>query len=142
MDPGKNFYSRRRAVLRVGKAGISRFRAERTGTGICAFLPAYTFAEGGSAVYTLRDICRREVVNLEKGVVIGTVDDIVFDEKDASVEALLIYGRPRLFGLLGRDGDVRIPWAEVISFGRDVILVSTPVGEDPPKISRLRFWEL
>ena len=102
---------------------------------------AYTFSGGGSAVFTLRDICRREVINLEKGVVIGTVDDIVFDEKDARVEALLIYGRPRLFGLLGRDGDVRIPWTEVISFGRDVILVSTPVGEELSRMPRLRFWE-
>ena len=103
--------------------------------------PHMLFSGGGSAVFTLRDICRREVINLEKGVVIGTVDDIVFDEKDARVEALLIYGRPRLFGLLGRDGDVRIPWTEVISFGRDVILVSTPVGEEPPRMPRLRFWE-
>ncbi len=93
-------------------------------------------------MHTLRDICRRDVVNMEKGIVIGTVDDIVFDEKDARVEALLIYGRPRLFGLLGRDSDVRIPWAEVISFGRDVILVSTPVAEDTPRGPRFRFWEL
>ena len=93
-------------------------------------------------MHTLRDICRRDVVNMEKGIVIGTVDDIVFDEKNACVEALLIYGRPRLFGLLGRDSDVRIPWAEVISFGRDVILVSTPVAEDTPRGSRFRYWEL
>ena len=92
-------------------------------------------------MHTLRDICRREVINLEKGIVIGTVDDILFDETNARVEALLIYGRPRLFGLLGRDSDVRIPWAEVISFGRDVILVSTPPGETAGTASRLRFWE-
>jgi YlmC/YmxH family sporulation protein len=103
--------------------------------------PAYTSEEGGFAVNTLRDICRREVINLEKGVVIGTVDDIVFDEKSARIEALLIYGRPRLFGLLGRDSDVRIPWAEVISFGRDVILVSTPVDESVSGRVRPRFWE-
>ena len=91
---------------------------------------------------TLRDICRRSVVNLEKGVIIGTVDDVLFDEKTSQIEALLIYGRTRLFGVLGRDSDVRIPWAEVISFGRDVILVSTPVAEDTPRGSRFRFWEL
>ncbi len=93
-------------------------------------------------MYTLRDICERNVINLEKGIIIGTVDDIVFDEKDARVEALLIYGRPRLFGLLGRDSDVRIPWSEVLSFGRDVIMVSTPVNEETPKSVRHRFWEL
>lgn len=79
---------------------------------------------------------------MEKGVIIGTVDDIVFDETAARIEALLIYGRPRLFGLLGRDSDVRIPWAEIISFGQDVILVSTPVGESGIKAPRFRLWEL
>ncbi|MBQ8611698.1 MAG: YlmC/YmxH family sporulation protein [Oscillospiraceae bacterium] len=90
---------------------------------------------------TLRDICRRSVVNLEKGVIIGTVDDVLFDEKTSQIEALLIYGRTRLFGLLGRDSDVRIPWTEIVSFGRDVIMVSTPVTEDKP-LARRRFLEL
>lgn len=93
-------------------------------------------------MYTLRDICRRNVINLEKGIVIGTVDDIVFDEATSRIEALLIYGRSRLFGLLGRDSDVRIPWTEIISFGRDVIMVSTPVAEEAPKPPRVRFWEV
>lgn len=92
-------------------------------------------------MYTLRDICERNVINLEKGIIIGTVDDIVFDEKNAKVEALLIYGRSHLFGLLGRDSDVRIPWGEVLSFGRDVIMVSTPVNEESAKPPRPRFWE-
>ena len=91
-------------------------------------------------MYTLRDICERNVINLEKGVIIGTVDDLVFDEKSAKVEALLIYGRARLFGLLGREADVRIPWGEVLSFGRDVIMVSTPVADEPPKAPRQRLW--
>lgn len=90
---------------------------------------------------TLRDICRRSVVNLEKGVIIGTVDDVLFDEKTSQIEALLIYGRTRLFGLLGRDSDVSIPWTEIVSFGRDVIMVSTPVAEDTPP-ARRRFLEL
>ncbi len=87
-------------------------------------------------MFTLREICDRNVINMEKGVIIGTVDDIVFDEKNAGVQALLIYGRPRLFGLLGRDSDVRIPWSEVISFGRDVIMVSTEVEEAPKPAPR------
>lgn len=93
-------------------------------------------------MYTLRDLSDRNVINLEKGIIIGTVDDVVFDEKEAKIEALLIYGRARLFGLLGRDSDVRIPWSEILSFGRDVILVSTPVEDTLPKQPKRRFWEL
>lgn len=88
---------------------------------------------------SLRDIRDRNVINLEKGVVIGTVDDVEFDEKEARVEALLIYGRPRLLGLLGRDSDVRVRWEEILSFGRDVIMVNTPIEDAQPHKKR-RFW--
>ncbi len=84
-------------------------------------------------VYTLREIGGKNVISTEKGIIIGTVDDLVFDEKNARVKALLIYGRPRLFGLMGRDADVRIPWEDILTFGQDVIMVKTQVPETPPK---------
>ncbi len=95
---------------------------------------------------TLREISRRNVINLEKGIIIGTVDDLEFDPKEARVKCLVIFGRARMFGLLGRQQDVRIPWSEIISFGRDVIMVSTePVNlakESAGKLRRLvrHFW--
>ena len=92
-------------------------------------------------MYTLHDICNRNVINMEKGVIIGTVDDLVFDAENARVEALMIYGRARLFGLLGRDSDVRVAWDEILSIGQDVIMVSTPVPQEQQKKSRLHLWD-
>ena len=37
--------------------------------------------------------------------------------------ALVVPGRRRLFGLLGREKDRRIPWDSVQRFGEDIILV-------------------
>lgn len=92
-------------------------------------------------MYTLHEICNRNVINMEKGVIIGTVDDIVFDAATARIEALMIYGRARLFGLLGRDSDVRVAWNEILSIGQDVIMVSTPVPQERQKKGKLRLWE-
>ncbi len=89
---------------------------------------------------TVHALYEKNVINMEKGIIIGTVDDVEFDEASARVEALLIYGRPRLFGLLGRDADVRIPWGEVLSFGQDVIMVSTAAEPPPPRPRGLRGW--
>ena len=42
------------------------------------------------------------------------------------VTALIIPGRPRLLGLLGREPDRTIPWSAVRRFGEDIVLVDLP----------------
>ena len=37
----------------------------------------------------------------------------------------MLYGRLKLFGLLGREEDVAIPWKEIEKIGEDVLLVRT-----------------
>ncbi len=91
-------------------------------------------------MYNLRDISIKSVINAAQGIIIGTVDDLVFDETTAQVRELLIYGRPRMFGLMGRDADVRIPWEDVLSFGRDVIMVKTEAKEEKTPAGGLRGW--
>ena len=43
-----------------------------------------------------------------------------------AVRALVVPGRLRLFGLLGREEDRVFPWEAVRRFGADTILVETP----------------
>ena len=52
---------------------------------------------------TFRELCTKEVVQLKDGAGLGRVDDLELDEASARIESLLLLGRPRLFGLLGRD---------------------------------------
>ncbi len=74
---------------------------------------------------TLSELCKKEVIQVATGVDLGRVDDLEFDKSSAQIKALVLFGRPRLFGLLGREPDVSIPWADVAEIGVDVVLVKT-----------------
>ena len=50
---------------------------------------------------TIRELCEKEVVQLEQGVCLGRADDLTFDPATARLQSLILLGRPRLFGLLG-----------------------------------------
>ena len=52
---------------------------------------------------TIRELCEKEVVQLEQGVCLGRADDLELDPATAQLQSLILLGRPRLFGLLGRD---------------------------------------
>ena len=67
---------------------------------------------------TIRELCEKEVVQLEQGVCLG---------------------RLRLFGLLGRDESLTIPWQEIETIGTDAILVHTAVPKAP--VAPHGFWQ-
>ena len=80
----------------------------------------------------LRDLQKKELVNNSYGTKIGYADDVVIDAENATVKSLVVYGRLRLFGLLGRQPDVVIDWEKIEIIGEDAILVSV---SDLPKES-------
>lgn len=71
----------------------------------------------------LVELRNKEVISCENGCRIGFVDDLEVDTSDARVKALVIYGRLKLFGLLGRKEDFIIPWKNIELIGEDTILV-------------------
>lgn len=87
---------------------------------------------------TLRELTRKDVVQIRTGDNLGRVDDLEFDEQNARIRALVLYGRPRLLGLLGREPDVPIPWPDIVNLGSDVVLVQT---EPPPAAPRCGLGE-
>ena len=74
---------------------------------------------------SLSVLCEKDIISISTGQNIGRADDIEFSEKTAVVENLVVYGRPKLFGLLGRGKDIRIAWSDVITIGQDVILINS-----------------
>lgn len=62
----------------------------------------------------------------------GYVGDVEVDLESGRVSALVIPGRLRLFGLLGREEDCVFPWESVRRFGEDIILVEA----DTPQVRR------
>lgn len=79
---------------------------------------------------TFRELSKKEVVQLKEGACLGRIDDMVIDPETARVEKLLMLGRPKLFGLLGRDETLVIDWDEIQKIGANAILVNTPLPEE------------
>ena len=75
----------------------------------------------------------KEVISVEDGSRYGYVGDMEVDLETGQVKALVVPGRRRLFGLLGREDDRYIPWGTVRRFGEDIILV-----EGEPQLRALR----
>ncbi len=65
----------------------------------------------------------KEVISIGDGSRFGYVGDLEVDLDSGQIKALIIPGRLRLFGLLGREDDLVIPWEAVCRFGEDTILI-------------------
>jgi YlmC/YmxH family sporulation protein len=74
---------------------------------------------------TFRELCKKEVVQLEQGACLGKIDDLTIDPDTAAVRELIMLGRPKLFGLLGREESLTIPWEDIEKIGVDAILIRT-----------------
>ena len=68
----------------------------------------------------------KEIINVSDGSRYGWVGDVEVDLESGQVRALVLPGRRRLFGLLGREEDRYIPWDRVRRFGEDIILIDKP----------------
>ena len=79
------------------------------------------------------ELREKEVIDLSDGSRIGYVGDLMVDLEAGRVTALVVPGRLRLFGLLGREPDRVFPWQAVRRVGADAVLVE---GDGLP-----RLWE-
>ncbi|HIV18087.1 MAG TPA: YlmC/YmxH family sporulation protein [Candidatus Merdivicinus intestinigallinarum] len=86
---------------------------------------------------------RKEIVNLKDGSKLGYADDAVLDVETARVLRLVVKGRARCFGLLGRQSDLLIPWEDIQVIGEDTILINMtdcPKESIPKRFKWLDFW--
>jgi YlmC/YmxH family sporulation protein len=72
---------------------------------------------------SLEKIRSKEVIDVLTGERLGYVDDISFNPDTSEVISLVIYGRERLFGLLGREENIVIKCSEIQVIGNDVMLI-------------------
>lgn len=75
------------------------------------------------------DLRDKEVINVKDGARVGFIGDVEIDTRSAALTAVVVYGRLRLFGLLGREADFVIPWRDIALIGDDTVLVNY----DPPE---------
>ncbi len=71
----------------------------------------------------MEELRRKDVINMYNGGYLGRVGDLEFDMDRADMTDLVIYGRLRWFGLLGREDDIVIRWEDIEVIGEDSILV-------------------
>ena len=71
----------------------------------------------------LNDLRNKEVINIFDGTRLGYVFDVGLDTETAALTCLIIDGKSRFWGLLGREEDRVIPWEDVETIGEDTILV-------------------
>lgn len=88
---------------------------------------------------TFRELCAKEVVQLSNGACLGRADDLELNPQTAQIQSLQLLGRPRFFGLLGRDATLTIPWEEIEKIGVDAVLVRTELP--PPEPKSASFWQ-
>lgn len=79
------------------------------------------------------DLRNKQVVCIKNGCVLGFISDVEINTSTGNLEAIVIFGRPRFLGLLGREDDIVIPWSEIDVIGQETVLVVT----DPAPFVRI-----
>lgn len=79
---------------------------------------------GGFIMYCcINDLRCKEVINKTNGCRLGPVNDIELDSCSGRVTALILFGRPRFWGIFGRRERIRVKWEDIDVIGRDTVLV-------------------
>ena len=71
----------------------------------------------------ITDLRNKEVICAKTGCRLGCVSDVEIDTCSGCLVSIIIWGRSRCFGLMGRDEDVRICWKDIEVIGEDTIIV-------------------
>lgn len=74
---------------------------------------------------TINDLKSKEVINISDGARYGFVSDVELDIETGNLLSIIVPGGYKFFGMLGRENDIVIPWANIEKIGDDIILVSS-----------------
>lgn len=88
----------------------------------------------------ISDLRSKFVINVRNGVKLGYVSDVELDTVTATASALVIRGRLRLLGLLGREEDIVIRWDDIEVIGEDTILVNHTLPASGETRKRGQGW--
>lgn len=91
----------------------------------------------------LTDLRYKEVINNSTGCRLGNVCDVEIDTCSGRLNAIIIYGSCRFFGLFCKNPDIRIPWDDICVIGEDTVLVKycEPIYNDSKSRKRVRLFD-
>ena len=79
----------------------------------------------------------KQVICIKDGTILGCVSDAEIDTCQGKIVSIIIYGRPRFFGIFGRCDDIVIPWKCIEIMGEDTILVNFEPPQFTGRVKRL-----
>lgn len=92
----------------------------------------------------ITELRNKEVISAKSGCRLGFVNDVEIDTCSGCLTAIIIWGKSRCFGLMGRDEDIKICWKDIEVIGEDTVIVCADAC-CPPKSSGQRakrnFWD-
>ena len=89
----------------------------------------------------IRELRRKEVINITDGGRLGFVGDVDLRMPDGQTAALIVYGPARFFGLFGRGEEYYVPWDSIQRIGDDIILIDKPFQRrNVPPDRKHRRW--
>jgi YlmC/YmxH family sporulation protein len=65
----------------------------------------------------------KEIINLRDGCRIGSVCDVEIDTCTGAVVSLIVFGKSKALGFMGKCEDIKICWKDIKVIGDDTILV-------------------
>jgi len=71
----------------------------------------------------LSKLSQKEIIDVESGAALGRAEDVEFDLQTGKISAVVLPGKMRAMGFLGREPERVIPWEMIKRIGDDVILV-------------------
>lgn len=71
------------------------------------------------------EIKDKQVVSVKDGSLLGYVSDVELDVQNGKLVSIILPGKFKGFGLLGREEDICVPWENIKVIGNDTILVET-----------------
>ncbi len=71
----------------------------------------------------LSDLQNKQVICVSDGSFLGYIGDVEIDTLSGKLKSMIILGKPKALGLLGREDDLIIPFCEIAVIGSDTILV-------------------
>ncbi len=92
----------------------------------------------------IEDLREKEVINISDGVKLGYVYDAEIDTKNAYLTSLVIYTKPKFFGIFGKSEDLVVSWKDISLIGDDTILVTHEVSPKKKRKTGLlsNFFEM
>lgn len=86
------------------------------------------FKKGEGRMVRINSFYEKEIISIIDGTRLGEISDIEINELSGEIVSIIISGKLRFFGLLGRGEPIIIPWGCVRVIGEETILVDTEIS--------------